>query len=325
MIREPRGAIARALTDAKLKPSQLKALVRPQPRQAEPAATPRRPATRPRRTDRQPTATPRAGTPRRPRRDPEIDDIPEPRAPERPRLTPPPKPAPPRADPRSVVCRSGSLSRGTGVGLVAFQTGGDPSALFVAACLAIVPLASLMSTATEHLAERTGPMLGALLNATFGNATEVIVAIAALNAGYIDLVKASITGSILGNLLLILGLAFLTGGMKQHTLRFSKTAAGMRAAMLALAVAALVLPSLLAGTAGSEHVTELSRVVAVILAVTYLASLLFTLHTHRSVFASTQHAVLGGKPWPLVGAGAGGSPRSRLLWNPSSWSTLSGR
>ena len=79
--------------------------------------------------------------------------------------------------------------------------------VFVAACLAIIPLAALISTATEHLADRTGPMFGALLNAAFGNATEVIVAIAALNAGYIELVKASLTGSILSNLLLILGLA----------------------------------------------------------------------------------------------------------------------
>src|SRR5450755_3716194 len=105
-------------------------------------------------------------------------------------------------------------------------------------------------------------MLGALLNATFGNATEVIVAVMALRAGYVELVKASLTGSILSNLLLILGLALFTGGLRQPTLKFSKTAAGMSAAMLALAVAGLILPSLLGTTTGEHHVTELSQIVA---------------------------------------------------------------
>ncbi len=143
-------------------------------------------------------------------------------------------------------------------------------------------------------------MLGALLNATFGNATEVIVAIAALNAGYIELVKASLTGSILSNLLLILGLALFAGGVREHTLRFSKTAAGMSAAMLALAVSGLVLPSVLGTTSGLSHVTALSQIVAAILAITYVASLMFTLHTHKRLFAGGDNSALDAKPWPIL-------------------------
>jgi Ca2+:H+ antiporter len=135
------------------------------------------------------------------------------------------------------------------------------------------------------------------LNAAFGNATEVIVAIAALNAGYIELVKASLIGSILSNLLLILGLALLTGGLRQPILRFNRIAAGMSAAMLALAVAALMLPSLLHGTAADAHIIELSQIVAAILAFTYLASLVFTLRTHKRVFAAAGRTLLDGRPW----------------------------
>jgi Ca2+:H+ antiporter len=294
MIREPRGAVARALTDAKLKPSQLKSLIRPGPAAAPPP--PRREAPRREAPARKPSPpAERAATPR-PRGDPEIDDIPEPRAPERPRLVPPPKPARPipsrrRWSPLWV------LYLATPVSIWLHQTGSDPLLVFIAACLAIVPLAALISTATEHLAERTGPMFGALLNAAFGNATEVIVAIAALNAGYIELVKASLIGSILSNLLLILGLALLTGGLRQPILRFNRIAAGMSAAMLALAVAALMLPSLLHGTAADAHIMELSQVVAAILAFTYVASLVFTLRTHKRVFAAVGQTILDTRPW----------------------------
>src|SRR5690606_6506634 len=101
-----------------------------------------------------------------------------------------------------------------------------------------------MGTATEQLAAGTGPTLGALTAATFGTAAGLIIAIAALRAGLVDLVKASITGSILGNLLLILGLSLLAGGTRRSMLRFNRTNAGMSAAMLALAVAGLVFPTL---------------------------------------------------------------------------------
>jgi Ca2+:H+ antiporter len=315
LIREPRGAVARALSEAQVKPSTLKALVRPKAARQSPAGrrdsavapaaeTDRSPAPpRRERSERTPPPPKPERTPSAPRtrRDPEIDDIPEPRAPARPKLTPPPKPAPLPAGRRRfswIWCLYLALP----VSLWLHFTGGDATAVFVAACISIIPLAALISDATEHIAVRTGPMLGALLNATFGNATEVIVAIVALRAGYIELVKASLTGSILSNLLLILGLALFTGGLRQHTLRFSKTAAGMSAAMLALAVAGLVLPSVLSSNASAASVTALSQIVAGILAVSYVGSLLFTMHTHKRLFAGGDRTALEGEPWPLLGA-----------------------
>src|SRR5437762_5281719 len=119
-----------------------------------------------------------------------------------------------------------------------------PLAVFVAAGLAVVPLAAEMGAATEVLAARTGAAAGGLLNATFGNAAELIVAVVALRAGLVDLVKASLIGSILGNLLLILGLALVAGGLHRNELRFNRTSVGMSAGMLALSVVALVFPAL---------------------------------------------------------------------------------
>jgi len=170
----------------------------------------------------------------------------------------------------------------------------SPILIFGLACLAVLPLASYMGEATEHLATRTGPTIGGLLNATFGNAAELIIAIVALRAGLVELVKASITGSILGNLLLILGLALLAAGTKRSEIRFNRTAAGLSAAMLALAVVGLVFPALFHAIhpESSARVTELrmSEWVAVILIVTYGFSLLFTMRTHKSL--------LGGDPHP---------------------------
>lgn len=302
LIREPRGAVARALSGAKVKPSHLRALTRPKPAQPSPAARRAEAIALPAPREPKVPSPPRErAAPARPRRDPETDDIPEPRAPERPRLTPPPKPAPP---PRATRRWSWLwvLYLGVPISIWLHYTGGDMTALFAAACLAIVPLAALIANATEQIASRTGPMAGGLLNATFGNATEVIVAIAALQAGYVELVKASLTGSILSNLLLILGLALFTGGLRQPTLKFSRTAAGMSAAMLALAVAGLILPSVVRGTPGEHSLTELSQIVAGILAITYVGSLLFTMHTHKRLFAGGDHATLEGKQWPLAGA-----------------------
>jgi Ca2+:H+ antiporter len=157
--------------------------------------------------------------------------------------------------------------------------------VFLTACLGVLPLASYMGEATEHLAHRTGPTIGGLLNATFGNAAELIISIVALQAGLVNLVKASITGSILGNLLMILGLSIVAGGVKRSELRFNRTTAGMSAGMLALAVVALVLPALFHALHPEQaaRLTELrmSEAVAVILLVTYGFSLLFTLKTHR--------------------------------------------
>jgi Ca2+:H+ antiporter len=170
-------------------------------------------------------------------------------------------------------------------------------AVFVTACLGVLPLAGYMGEATEHLAHRTGPTIGGLLNATFGNAAELIISIVALQAGLVSLVKASITGSILGNLLLILGLSFVAGGLKRSELRFSRTSAGMSAGMLTLAVVALVLPALFHAVhpEAAARLSELrmSEAVAVILILTYGFSLLFSLKTHRRLFNADAGATEG--------------------------------
>ncbi len=177
--------------------------------------------------------------------------------------------------------------------------GAPASAVFAASAIAVVPLAAEMGAATEALAVRTGPAAGGLLNATFGNAAELIVAIVALRAGFVDLVKASLAGSILGNLLLILGLVLVAGGARRPTLTFNRTAAGTSGAMLLLAVAALVIPALFALThpaARPEEGLHLSAGVAVLLGLTYLASLVFSLVTHRQLF----HGETGGVHGPAA-------------------------
>ncbi len=178
----------------------------------------------------------------------------------------------------------------------------NPLVVFVAACIGVIPLAGYMGEATEHLASRTGPAVGGLLNATFGNAAELIIAVVALNAGLINLVKASITGSILGNLLLIMGLCFVAGGTRQATLRFNRVSAGASAGMLALAVVGLVFPALfhnLRPDVGAGRELMLTETVAVVLAVTYLLSLVFSLRTHRSLFSGEPHPMTGEVWGPL--------------------------
>lgn len=165
--------------------------------------------------------------------------------------------------------------------------GAPALAVFIACGIAIVPLAAEMGTATEAVAARTGPAVGGLLNATFGNAAELIVAVVALRAGLVNLVKASLVGSILGNLLLILGLSLVAGGLRRPTLRFNRTVAGTSGAMLLLAGAALVIPALFAlvhPAARPEESLRLSEGVAVVLVLTYGASLVFSLVTHRQLF-----------------------------------------
>jgi len=172
------------------------------------------------------------------------------------------------------------------------RTDARPELVFGLACLAILPLAQFMGEATEHLAERTGPAVGGFLNATFGNAAELIIAIFALRAGMVELVKASIIGSILGNLLLIQGLSLVAAGLKKPVFTFNRTNAGMAAAMLALAVAALVFPALFHATHGAAAQLKelyLSEVVAVVLAVVYLLSLVFSLRTHRTLLGGEAH------------------------------------
>ena len=195
--------------------------------------------------------------------------------------------------------------------------------IFVTACLGVLPLAGYMGEATEHLAHRTGPTVGGLLNATFGNAAELIIALVALRAGLVDLVKASITGSILGNLLLIMGLALIAGGLNRPELRFNRTNAGMSSGMLALSVVALAFPALYHGVhpeaAARAAELHMSEAVALILIVTYGCSLLFTLRTHRRLFGGEAHP-LEGPVWSprkallvLAGATVGVAIESELL------------
>jgi Ca2+:H+ antiporter len=187
---------------------------------------------------------------------------------------------------------------------LAFIAHADPLLVFITSCVAVLPLAGYMGEATEHLATRTGPALGGFLNATFGNAAELIIAIGALRAGLVDLVKASIIGSILGNLLLILGLSIIAGGLGRETVRFNRTLAGMSSGMLALAVTGLIFPTLFhaAHSASPALVAELrfSEAVAVVLILTYALSLLFSLRTHSRLLGGDPHPG-GGHTW---GAGS---------------------
>jgi Ca2+:H+ antiporter len=161
--------------------------------------------------------------------------------------------------------------------------------IFITSCLAIIPLAGLMGKATEHLAEHVGEGIGGLLNATFGNAAELIIAIMALRAGLHDVVKASITGSIIGNILLVFGLSALVGGARYSIQSFNKTAANLGTTMLTLAAIGLVVPAIfhyiVVGGEVPVAEQELSLEIAVILMVTYVLSLVFTLKTHKHLYA----------------------------------------
>jgi len=163
-------------------------------------------------------------------------------------------------------------------------------AVFLTSAIAIIPLAGWMGRATEHLAARVGAGLGGLLNATFGNAAELIIAIIALREGLHDLVKASITGSIIGNILLVFGLAALGGGLRYKTQRFNRTAAATGAALLALATISLVIPAVFHSvTGGSAPVSEqrMSLLISIALIATYATLLLFSLKTHQELYAGS--------------------------------------
>ncbi len=159
--------------------------------------------------------------------------------------------------------------------------------VFLGSCLAILPLAGLMGEATEQLARRSGPGIGALLNATFGNAAELIIGFVALQAGETEVVKASLTGSILGNMLMVLGLAMLVGGWRHKELVFNRMAAETGSGMMVLAVVALVIPALFAQVTAHhqpEHLESISLDISFVLVLTYLASLVFQLKTHQPLF-----------------------------------------
>jgi Ca2+:H+ antiporter len=162
--------------------------------------------------------------------------------------------------------------------------------VFVLAALAIVPLSGYLGKATEEIAAYTGPTLGGLLNATLGNLAELIIAVLALRAGLLDLVKASITGSILGNLLLVLGLSQLVGGIRYREQRFNLNLAGLSISLLVIAVIGLVIPALFHAThvdPTRDLTRKVSIGVAALLIVGYCLSLLYTMGTHKAVFVES--------------------------------------
>jgi Ca2+:H+ antiporter len=166
-------------------------------------------------------------------------------------------------------------------------THASPTWVFVISCVAILPLAGLMGEATEHLTHHTGPGVGGLLNATFGNAAELIIAFMALRAGEHEIVKASLTGSIIGNLLMVLGVSMLLGGFKHKELRFSRLAAESGSSMMVLAVVALVIPAIYAQITNHRqpgHTESLSFDISWVLIFTYAASLVFQLKSHKHFF-----------------------------------------
>jgi Ca2+:H+ antiporter len=207
--------------------------------------------------------------------------------------------------------------------------------IFVASALGVIPTAALMGRATEELAARAGPGIGGFLNVTFGNAPELIIAFFALNAGLQEVVKASLVGSILGNILLVMGAAMFVGGLKRDRQRFDRTAATAQSSMLLLAAAAMVMPAVFELVAGEglpgvnqervdfgSTVEHLSVAVAIVLLVSYAAGLWFSMKTHRDLFnpeGGTGHED-GSEPWSirksvlaLAGAGVAVGVMSEIL------------
>jgi Ca2+:H+ antiporter len=210
------------------------------------------------------------------------------------------------------------------IAIVLDQLGADPIIIFFSSALGVVPTAALMGRATEELAHRAGPGIGGLLNVTFGNAPELIIALFALEKGLQEVVKASIIGSILGNLLLVMGAAMLIGGWGRERNKFVAEAASAQATMLLLATVALVLPAMFLLANGGElpqlsdeatnfptAVERMSFAVAIVLLLSYFAGLWFSLRTHRDVFnPDTEEEDIPAHAWSIrksVGllAGAG--------------------
>ena len=165
----------------------------------------------------------------------------------------------------------------------------DHMVLFVVSAIALIPLAKLIGDSTEHLSTHYGPTAGSLLNVTFGNAAEIIIAVTAISAGLLDLVKASITGAIIGNILLILGLSVIAGGFRYKEQSFSRENIGIQSSMLFLAIIGLAVPTILATTilSPSENqgqVQLLSDALAFILLIVYILGIVFTFITHKHLF-----------------------------------------
>jgi Ca2+:H+ antiporter len=301
LLRAPRGRVASVLAKRGARIADIRKALEPE--RAEPPPRPAKPPKQPKPARQHPPAPSAPPRPRAAERRPV--DPEEAEAPRERRL-------PPHLDTKRRSAKQAGKIPWSLVLLLAVPASvilnaqhASPIVIFGMACLGVLPLAGLMGRATEQIAERTGPTIGGLLNATFGNAAELIIAFVALRAGLVDLVKASITGSILGNLLLILGLSLVAGGLKAPILKFNRTSAGMGSAMLALAVAGLVFPAVFhslhpvqsSRIAFSE--LQLSEAVAIILAITYGCSLLFSLHTHKAVFGMDASSTPEGPEWSL--------------------------
>jgi Ca2+:H+ antiporter len=210
----------------------------------------------------------------------------------------------------------------------------NASVIFITSALGVIPTAALMGRATEELAARSGPGIGGFLNVTFGNAPELIIAFFALNEGLQEVVKASLIGSILGNILLVMGAAMFIGGRKRERQFFDRTAANVTALMLLLAVVAMIAPAIFELVQGTglprpdaeavnydSDVEKLSVGVALILLGTYIAGLVFSLKTHKDLF-NPEHAAEDhiGEPWSirrsvlmLAGAGVAVGLMSEIL------------
>jgi Ca2+:H+ antiporter len=207
--------------------------------------------------------------------------------------------------------------------LAASFVGDSPTILFFLSAVAIIPLAKFIGQATEELAIRTSAAWGGLLNVTFGNATELIIGIFAIHAGLIEVVKASITGSIIGNLLLVLGTAMMAGGFRFTKQEFNRTAALASGSTLFLAAVALTIPSILPIAApgiNAVNIETLSLLVALCMLVMYAATLIFSLYTHKHLYAlenpditEEDHWSVGKSVWILLLATLGVAWMSDLL------------
>lgn len=179
------------------------------------------------------------------------------------------------------------------IAVVLNLVGADHLILFAMAIIGLIPLAKLIGDSTEHLATHYGATLGSLLNVTFGNAAEIIISVVAINAGLIELVKASITGSILGNIMLIFGLSLIAGGVKHKEQIFNRENAGLQSSLIFLAIIGLAIPTILSTTALKPIDVEsqlklqiLSDVLAIVLICVYVAGILFTFFTHKHLFVA---------------------------------------
>jgi Ca2+:H+ antiporter len=179
------------------------------------------------------------------------------------------------------------------IAVVLNLVGADHLILFAMAIIGLIPLAKLIGDSTEHLATHYGATLGSLLNVTFGNAAEIIISVVAINAGLIELVKASITGSILGNIMLIFGLSLIAGGVKHKEQIFNRENAGLQSSLIFLAIIGLAIPTILSTTVlkpidlvNQLKIQILSDVLAIVLICVYVAGILFTFFTHKHLFVA---------------------------------------